>query len=114
MLTTRYWFTIIEPLFLVKTNNRENSPMSKIKNEKALVKAAIQVGAQYLHKRGYPQFLPQHSIDDKVLAIYNLLVEDKLLQPLAKDQQSIKNIKHKLAVWILKKLPKDHPAIKDN
>jgi hypothetical protein len=40
------------------------------------------------------------------------LVHDKLIQPLAKGQDSEPNMKHKLALWISRQLPKDHPLLK--
>jgi hypothetical protein len=44
--------------------------------------------------------------------IYKVLVEDKLIQPLAKDQISDPNMRHKLALWISRQLPADHPLLK--
>ena len=40
-----------------------------------------------------------------------LLVHDGQIQPLAKDQLSEPNMKHKLAIWASKKLPEGHPLL---
>jgi hypothetical protein len=44
--------------------------------------------------------------------IYRLLIHDKLIQPLPEDQVSEPSMKHKLAIWYSKQLPKDHPLLK--
>lgn len=86
--------------------------MAKLKNEKKLFKAAIGLGTQYLQQRG-STFTGKDSEDLKAEFIYKALVFDKLMQPLAKDQENIMNIKHKLAIWISRKLPDDHPLLQD-
>lgn len=85
--------------------------VKKVKNESALVKQAIKVGTTYAEKRGVGKFDPTDSASTKVEYIYRLLVHDKLIQPLAKDQESEPNMKHKLAIWMSKQLPKDHPLL---
>ncbi|MEH6617748.1 MAG: DUF5062 family protein [Porticoccus sp.] len=35
-----------------------------------------------------------------------------MIQPLAKAQLDIQHMKHKLALWITKQLPADHPLLK--
>ncbi len=77
--------------------------MKKLKNEGSLLKQAIQAGMEYGVKRGVVEFEPTDSANDKIEYIYRLLVHDKLIQPLAKDQLSLPNMKHKLALWISKK-----------
>ncbi|MEC8950693.1 MAG: DUF5062 family protein [Pseudomonadota bacterium] len=44
--------------------------------------------------------------------MYLLLVKDKVLQPLAKQHQNVQNMRHKLAIWISKNLPKDHHLLR--
>jgi hypothetical protein len=44
-----------------------------------------------------------------VRAIYALLVRDNLIQPLAKTQEDVIHMKHKLALWMERTLPADHP-----
>ncbi|MBL4602151.1 MAG: DUF5062 family protein [Emcibacteraceae bacterium] len=85
--------------------------MKKLKNEAQLVKQAIIVGGNYAEKRGVAEFEGTDSASDKVEYIYRLLVHDKLIQPLAKDQISEPNMKHKLAIWISRQLPEDHPLL---
>ncbi len=87
--------------------------MAKLKNEKKLFKAAIALGTQYLQQRG-STFTGKDSEDVKAEYIYKALVFDKLMQPLAKDQETTLNIKHKLAIWISRKLPADHPLLKED
>jgi len=73
--------------------------VTKLKNEKELVRKAIQLGVAYGERRGVVEFEPTDSADEKLLYIYRLLVHDKLLQPLPEDQVSQKSIRHKLAIW---------------
>ena len=88
--------------------------MSKNKNEAELVKKALLVGAVYVKKRGYGEFEATDSHKLKVEYIYRALVEDKLIQPLAKQDISVPNMEHKLALWIKRQLPADHPLLNDN
>ena len=85
--------------------------MSKLKHEAELVKKALQVGAIYVKKRGYGEFEARDSHKLKVEFIYRALVEDQLVQPLAKAQISVPNMEHKLALWISRQLPEDHPLL---
>jgi hypothetical protein len=86
--------------------------MKKLKNEAALLKKAIEVGEKYAINRGYKAFAGDNSAKDKVESLYRLLVNDKLVQPLAKDQEDQLNMKHKLALWIYKQLPAGHELLK--
>lgn len=86
--------------------------MKKIKNEAALIKAAIEAGVRYGEARGAVKFDPSDSANDKALYIYRLLVHDKLIQPMPEEQVSIKSIKHKLAIWYSKQLPPGHELLK--
>jgi len=76
--------------------------MKKLKNEKELVKKAIDAGAKYGEQRGVVEFEPTDSINEKVEYIYRLLVHDKVIQPLPEDQVSQVTMKHKLAIWASK------------
>jgi hypothetical protein len=62
--------------------------------------------------RGAVVFEPTDSASEKILFIYRLLVHDKLIQPLPEDQVSQQSMRHKLAIWHSKQLPKDHPLLK--
>lgn len=86
--------------------------MKKLKNEAALVKAAILAGMKYGEDRGAVEFEPTDSQSEKILYLYRLLVHDKLIQPLPENQVSQKSMRHKLAMWYLKQLPKDHPLVR--
>jgi hypothetical protein len=76
--------------------------MKKIKNEKELVKKAIDIGVKYAEERGAVEFEATDSAHEKLEYIYRLLVHDKLLQPLPADQISQQAIRHKLAIWASK------------
>lgn len=84
----------------------------KLANEAKLVKEAIRIGMKYAEGRGVVEFEPTDSANDKIEYIYRLLVHDKLIHPLAKLDVSQKAMKHKLAIWASKQLPKDHPLLK--
>ncbi len=86
--------------------------MKKLKNEAELVREALRIGAVYASKRGVGEFEATDSAQEKVTYLYRLLVHDKLIQPLAKDQVNEPNMKHKLALWISRQLPEGHPLLK--
>jgi len=86
--------------------------MKKHPNETLLLKEALRVGRVYAEKRGVAEFEPTDSSKSKIEYIYKLLVHDKLVQPLAKDQVDEPNMKHKLVLWISRNLPEDHPLLK--
>jgi hypothetical protein len=85
--------------------------MAKLKHEAELVKGAIAAGVKYAEDRGAAIFEPTDSASEKILFIYRLLVHDKLIQPLPEDQVSQQSMRHKLAIWHSKQLPKDHPLL---
>ncbi len=82
--------------------------MKKLKNEAELLKEAIRVGSRYFEARGAGKFEATDHADMKVRAIYLLLVKDGVIQPLAKQDENVQNMRHKLAIWISKNLPEDH------
>jgi hypothetical protein len=86
--------------------------MKKLKNEAALLKKAIEVGEKYAINRGYKNFSATDSAKEKIESLYRLLVHDKLVQPLAKDQEDLLSMKHKLSLWIAKQLPPGHELLK--
>lgn len=86
--------------------------MKKIKNEAELVREAIRVGDVYAQRRGVGGFEETDSSHDKITYLYRLLVHDNLVQPLAKDREDEPNMRHKLALWISRQLPADHPLLK--
>ena len=84
----------------------------KLANEPALLKKALRLGMIYGEKRGVVEFEPTDSAHEKIEYIYRLLVHDKLIQPLAKQDVSKKSMAHKLAIWVSKQLPEYHPLLK--
>ncbi|OUS25903.1 DUF5062 domain-containing protein [Thalassotalea sp. 42_200_T64] len=86
--------------------------MKKLKNESALLKAALKVGETYAVNRGYKNFGATDASKQKIEALYRLLVNDKMIHPLAGDQEDLLSMKHKLALWIQKQLPEGHALLK--
>jgi len=76
--------------------------MKKIKNEKELVKKAIEEGMKYGEERGVVEFEPTDSQSEKIEYLYRLLVHDKVMQPIPEDQVSQQTMRHKLAIWASK------------
>jgi len=85
--------------------------MKKLKHEAELVKAAIIAGVKYAEDRGAAIFEPTDSASEKILYIYRLLVHDKIIQALPEDKVTQQSMKHKLALWYAKQLPKGHPLL---
>lgn len=83
--------------------------MKKLKNEAELVKEALRLGMAYGEERGVVEFEPTDSQQDKIEYIYRLLVHDGLIQPLARGDNTLPKMKHKLAHWASRQLPSDHP-----
>lgn len=85
--------------------------MKKIKNESQLLQHAITLGVGYAAKRGYAGINSATAMKDKQEMIYRLLVLDKLIMPLAKEDETTGNIRHKLVLWIMKHLPENHSLL---
>lgn len=85
--------------------------MKKIKNESQLLQHAIKLGVGYAAKRGYAGIDDTTAMKDKQEMIYRLLVQDKLITPLSKEDETTGNIRHKLVLWIIKHLPEDHSLL---
>jgi hypothetical protein len=86
--------------------------MKKLKHEAELVKEAIRAGVKYGEERGVVEFEATDSAQEKIEYIYRLLVHDKVIQPLPEEQVSQQSMRHRLAIWISRQLPKDHPLLK--
>ena len=84
----------------------------KMKNEAGLLKEALDKVMGDAVKRGVVEFEATDSHNLKIEYAYRLLVHDKLIQPLAKGQETEPHMKHKLALWISRQLPPDHPLLK--
>lgn len=76
--------------------------MKKLKDEKELVRKAIEEGVKYGESRGAVEFEPTDSTNAKIEYIYRLLVHDNVIQPLPEDQVSQQTMRHKLAIWASK------------
>lgn len=76
--------------------------MKKLKDEKELVRKAIEEGVKYGESRGVVEFEPTDSTNAKIEYIYRLLVHDNVIQPLPEDQVSQQTMRHKLAIWASK------------
>ena len=85
--------------------------MKKLKHEHELFKEALAAGIKYAEGRGVVEFEPTDSASEKMLYVYRLLVHDKVIMPLPEDQVAEKTLRHKLALWYAKQLPKDHPLL---
>jgi len=85
--------------------------MKKLKHEAELIKEAILAGVKYAEGRGAVIFEPTDSAADKILYIYRLLVHDKVIQPLPETDVSQQSMRHKLAIWYSKSLPKGHKLL---
>ena len=86
--------------------------MKKLKHESELVKEAIRFGMKYGEDRGVVEFEPTDSANEKIEYIYRLLVHDRVIQPLPENKVSQQAMRHRLAIWISRQLPKDHPLLK--
>jgi hypothetical protein len=85
--------------------------VKKLKHEGELFKAALEAGVRYGEKRGVVKFEATDSVTEKALYIYRLLVHDNLIAPLPEEQVSQKSVRHRLAMWHARQLPKDDPLL---
>lgn len=83
----------------------------KLKNEPGLLKEALRVIMEDAVKRGIVEFESTDSHNLKIQYAYRLLVHDKKIIPLPKDQDTLPNMKHRLAKWISHKLPAGHALL---
>jgi hypothetical protein len=80
----------------------------KLKNETALLREAVTMVMENAVKRGIVEFEATDSHNLKIEYAYRLLVHDKEIIPLPPKQLNLPNMKHRLAMWVTHKLPKDH------
>ncbi len=83
----------------------------KLKNEKGLLKEALQLIMDDAVKRGVVEIEATDSHDLKIEYAYRLLVHDKEIAPLPRGQETIPKIRHRLAMWVTHKLPADHALL---
>src|ERR1700756_386444 len=86
--------------------------MTKLKNEAELFKDALLAAVKYAQERGAVVFEANDSASQKLLYVYRLLVQDKLIQPIPEDRVSEAALRHKLAIWYARQLPADHPLLR--
>lgn len=84
----------------------------KLKNEKALLKIALEMVLDDAVKRGVVEFEATDSHDLKIQYAYRLLVHDKAISPLPNGQESLPKIRHRLAMWVTHQLPAGHELLK--
>ncbi len=83
----------------------------KLKNESELLKEALRVIMDDAVKRGIVEFESTDSRNLKIEYAYRLLVHDRKISPLPKDQVTLPNMKHRLAKWVAHELPADHALL---
>ena len=83
----------------------------KLKNESELLKEALRVIMDDAVKRGIVEFESTDSRNLKIEYAYRLLVHDRKISPLPKDQVTLPNMKHRLAKWVAHQLPADHALL---
>jgi hypothetical protein len=88
------------------------SKHKKLKNESDIIREVVRVGSIYVSKRGAGKIEEADSQKQKLEFIYRLLVHDNQIQPLAANELTDLNIRHRLAMWMVGKLPEDHPLLK--
>lgn len=84
----------------------------KLKNEKGLLREALQIIMDDATKRGIVEFDATDSHDLKIEYAYRLLIHDKEISPLPRGQESLPKIRHRLAMWVTHKLPDDHDLLR--
>jgi hypothetical protein len=84
----------------------------KLKNEKALLKIALEMVLVDAVERGVVEFAATDSHDLKIQYAYRLLVHDKKISPIPNEQISMPSIKHRLAMWVTHELPSGHELLK--
>ena len=83
----------------------------KLKNEKALLREALQMILEDAEKRGIVEFEATDSHDLKIQYAYRLLIHDKKIAPLPKGQETLPKIRHRLAMWVTHELPPGHQLL---
>ena len=84
----------------------------KLKNEKALLKIALEMVLDDAVERGVVEFAATDSHDLKIQYAYRLLLHDKKISPIPNEQISMPSIKHRLAMWVTHQLPSGHELLK--
>lgn len=83
----------------------------KLKNEKELLRMALDIILGDAVKRGVVELEATDSHDLKIQYAYRLLIHDKAISPLPKGQETLPKIRHRLAMWVTHKLPEGHELL---
>ena len=83
----------------------------KLKNEKELLKLALEKILAEAVRRGVVEFEATDSHDLKIQYAYRLLIHDKAIVALPKDQETMPKIRHRLAMWMTHELPEGHELL---
>lgn len=83
----------------------------KLKNEKELLRLALDKILEDAVNRGIVEIEATDSHDLKIQYAYRLLIHDKAIAPLPKDQETMPKIRHRLAMWMTHHLPDDHELL---
>lgn len=83
----------------------------KLKNEKELLKLALDKILADAERRGIVEFEPTDSHDLKIQYAYRLLLHDKAIAALPKGQDTLPKIRHRLAMWMTHQLPEGHELL---
>ena len=84
----------------------------KLKHEKELLRTALEMVMTDALRRGVVEFEATDSHDLKIEYAYRLLVHDKEIAALPRGQESMPNIRHRLAMWVTHRLPPDHELLR--
>ena len=83
----------------------------KLKHEKELLRLALDKILEDAVSRGIVEIEATDSHDLKVQYAYRLLIHDKAIAPLPKDQETMPKIRHRLAMWMTHQLPDGHALL---
>jgi len=110
--TGDFYFKESSLCLLLREDGNAMTKIKKLKNETQIISEVIRIGSSYVKKRGAGAIDESDSQKDKLEFIYRLLEHDKQIQPIPLDQLTDLAIRHRLAMWLTGKLPKDHPLLK--
>ncbi len=83
----------------------------KLRHEKELLRLALDKILNDAVKRGIVEIEATDSHDLKIQYAYRLLIHDKAIAPLPKDQETMPKIRHRLAMWMTHQLPDGHELL---
>jgi len=88
-----------------------DSVAKKLKNEKELLRLALDKILADAERRGIVEFEATDSHDLKIQYAYRLLIHDKAIVALPKGQETLPKIRHRLAMWMTHNLPEGHELL---